>query len=154
SSLPIAAALMLTVFFGRQSLYPWAQSAISIDESMSAAKAAYLSAPWVFLRMAIILGLWVWLVRRLRNTSLEQDRNGARVIHQRLIAGSAVFVVVFAVTFALGSIDWIMSLDPRWTSTIFAVYVFAGLLVSGLAALTLIAVVLRACGPMGPVIRR
>ncbi|HKE82917.1 MAG TPA: hypothetical protein VKB50_04150 [Vicinamibacterales bacterium] len=152
SSLPFAAALMLTVFFGRRVLYPWAQPATSIDAAMSASKAVYLSAPWVFLRMAIILGLWVWLVRRLRRTSLEQDRSAAPALHQRLIAGSAMFVVVFAITFVFGSIDWIMSLDPRWTSTIFAVYVFAGLLVSALAALTLIAVVLQARGAFGHVI--
>jgi hypothetical protein len=153
SSLPFAAALMLTVFFGRRALYPWAQSATTIAAAMSPSKAAYLSAPWVFLRMAVILGLWVWLVRRLRHMSLEQDRTAAPALHQRLIAWSAVFVVVFSVTFALGSIDWLMSLDPRWTSTIFAVYVFVGLLVSALAAMTLVAIVLRVHGPLGHVIR-
>ena len=62
-------------------------------------------------------------------------------------------MVVFAVTFTLGSVDWLMSLDPHWSSTVFAVYVFAGLLVSGLAALTLIAIALRALGPLSGVVR-
>jgi hypothetical protein len=93
-------------------------------------------------------------VRRLRKTSLQQDHDPAPARHQRLITHAAVFVVVFAVTFALGSVDWLMSLDPHWSSTVFAIYVFAGLLVSGLAALTLFAIVLRALGPLGGVVKR
>jgi hypothetical protein len=152
SSLPFAAVLMLSVFFGREALYPWARSD-STESTMSAAKALYLSSPLVFARMAVVLGLWVWLVRRLRRTSLQQDRDPAPALHHRLIRSSALFVVVFSVTFAVGSIDWLMSLDPRWTSTIFVLYVFAGLLVSGVAALTLIAIVLRLLGPLDGVVR-
>jgi len=151
--LPVAAVLMLGVALGRRALYPWAQPDAANEWEVSASKAAYLSAPWVFARMALVLGAWVWLVRRLRRTSLEQDREAAPALHQRLVASSAIFAVVFPVTFALGSIDWLMSLDPRWTSTIYAVYVFAGLLVSGLAALTLTAILLRALGPMQRIIQ-
>ena len=49
---------------------------------------------------------------RLRQTSLQQDRDPAPARHRRLITYSAVFVLVFAVTFALGSVDWLMSLEP------------------------------------------
>jgi len=152
AALPLAAALMLSIFFGRGMLYPWAQPVGSIESAMPAAKAAFLSAPFVFGRMAIVLGVWVLLARGLRTTSLKQDDDAAPIWHRRLIARSAVFVVVFAVTFALASVDWLMSLNPHWSSSIFAVYVFAGLLVSGLAALTLIALVLRATGPLSGVL--
>ncbi len=81
---------------------------------------------------------------RIRKTSLRQDDDPDLAHHQRLVTSSAVFVVVFALTFALASVDWLMSLDPHWYSTIFAVYLFAGVLVSGLAALTLIVLLLRA----------
>jgi hypothetical protein len=153
SGLPMAGALMLSVFFGRTTLYPWAQPGGSTG-ALSASKAAYLSTPLVFVRMGVVLAVWMVLVRRLRKTSLQQDHDPAPARHQRLITHAAVFVVVFAVTFALGSVDWLMSLDPHWSSTVFAIYVFAGLLVSGLAALTLFAIVLRALGPLGGVVKR
>lgn len=111
SGLPIAAVLMLSVFFGRRTLYPWAQSHEASGTAMSASKAAYLSTPLVFVRMSVVLALWVLLAGRLRQTSLQQDHEGAPARHQHLIMYSAVFVVVFAVTFALGSVDWLMSLD-------------------------------------------
>jgi hypothetical protein len=151
--LPIAAALMLSVFFGRGTLYPWAQPGESAAAAMSATKAAYLSTPLVFARMAVMLALWLVLVRGLRQTSLQQDDDPAPARHRRLIAYSAVFVLVFAITFALGTVDWLMSLNPRWSSAIFAIYVFAGLVVSGLAALTLITIALRALGPLGDVVK-
>jgi hypothetical protein len=153
SGLPIAAALMLSLFFGRQALYPWAQPGGSAGAAMSPSKAAYLSTPLVFVRMAVVLALWMLLVHLLRKTSLRQDHDPAPAIHQRLVTCSAVFVAVFAVTFTIGSIDWLMSLDPHWSSAVFAIYVFAGLLVSGLAALTLIAIVLCALGPLSGVVR-
>jgi hypothetical protein len=51
---------------------------------------------------------------------------------------AAVFVIVFALTWWLASFDWIMSLEPEWGSTMFGVYSFAGLFLSGLATLTLL----------------
>jgi hypothetical protein len=153
SGLPVAAALMLSLFFGRHTLYPWAQPGGAVGVAMSPAKAAYLSTPLVFARMFAMLALWVLLAHRLRTTSLQQDRDQEPARHRWMIRYSAAFAVAFAATFTLASVDWLMSLDPRWSSTVFAVYVFAGLLVSGLAALTLVAVVLRALGPLRHVVK-
>jgi hypothetical protein len=152
SPLPVVAVLMLTVFFGRQVLYPWADPETLAHAPLPADKSLYLSTPLVFIRMALVLAIWVTLARAIRRTSLRQDEDPAAAHHQRLVRFSAFFAVVFAGTFALGSVDWLMSLDPHWYSTIFAVYLFAGLLVSGLAALTLIVLVLRALGPLRDIV--
>ena len=143
-SLLIAAAMV----FGRRALYPWSSAA----EGLSPAKAAYFSAPLLFLRLALVLGLWTLLARALRRASLRQDRDPALRSHQRLVRYAALFTVLFALSFSLMSVDWLMSLDPRWSSTVFAVYVFAGLLVLGLALVTLIVVVLRERGPLAGVV--
>ena len=131
--LPAAAILMVAVFWGRRTLYPAAT-------------------PFFFLRAIVFLSLWVWLVRRMRQVSLAEDRDAGTPRHDELVRYSAIFVVVFAVTFAVASADWLMSREPNWTSSIFAVYVFAGLLVAGVAALTLVAIVLRVRGPLSGVI--
>ena len=51
-------------------------------------------------------------------------------------------------TFTLASVDWVMSLEPLWYSTIFGVYNFAGLFLSGLAAIILVALWLERTGPL------
>ena len=50
------------------------------------------------------------------------------------IAWAPAFIVVFALTITLAAYDWLVSLDPSWSSTMFAVYVFAGTFVQGIAA--------------------
>ncbi len=56
--------------------------------------------------------------------------------------------MVFGVTFTLASVDWVMSLEPLWYSTIFGIYNFAGLFLSGLAAIILVALWLERQGPL------
>ncbi len=63
SALPIVAVLMLTVFFGRHTLYRWADPEALAHAPLPAAKAVYLSTPFVFARMAVVLALWVLLAR-------------------------------------------------------------------------------------------
>lgn len=135
--LPAFALLALLLFAGRPVLFAGAQ------ENVGPAKALFLSTPFVLARTALILAVLVLLARALRRLSLRQDEKGDLAAHRRLVRTSAVFMVVFAVALTLASVDWLMALEPEWTSTIFSVYVFAGLLVSGLAALTLIVVLLQ-----------
>lgn len=139
AALPVAAVLMLLLFFGREWLYPATRANAHEGES---ARALYLSAPFFFGRMAIFMTAWILFARGLRRTSLRQDADGSPRHHRRLVRTSAAFVVVFALSFSLASFDWLMTLTPRWSSTIFAIYAFAGVLVGGIAAVTLCVVLL------------
>jgi hypothetical protein len=56
------------------------------------------------------------------------------------------FMVVFAFTATFAAIDWLMSLEPHWFSTIFGVYVFSGMVVAALSVITIATIWLRATG--------
>jgi len=148
SALPIAAVLMLSVFFGREWLYP----AHHLAAHASPSKALYLGAPFFFGRMALIVVVWSVFADRMRRASLRQDEDPAPIHHVRLVRYSAAFIVVFAISFALASFDWLMTLVPHWTSTMFAIYSFAGLLVGGIAAITLCVVLLLEQGYLAGVV--
>ncbi|HEX4960140.1 MAG TPA: hypothetical protein VF173_04830 [Thermoanaerobaculia bacterium] len=146
SLLPVAALPMLAVWFGRHELYPWTRPGVMAAEPAVAAKAAYLNEPFFLVRMVGFLGVWSLFAFLLRRASLAQDGQDVGdglAQHRRMVRLSGGFIVVFAVTFSLASFDWLMSLDPRWTSTLFAVYTFAGLFLAGIAAISLIVVRLR-----------
>ena len=147
AALPAAGAMMLALFFGREWLYPWSRPGA---DAGGAAKAIYFGAPLFFGRMALFVGLWTIFARLIRRASLEQDRqrdgDGAAICHQRLVRYSAAFTCVFAISFSIASFDWLMSLVPHWSSTIFAVYWFAGVLAGGTAAITLTVVLLAERG--------
>jgi hypothetical protein len=161
SLVPLAALPMLAVWLGRRALYPWTRPEVAAEPAV-AAKAAYLNEPFFLLRMVLFLGIWSLSAVLLRRASLAQDipadlpadGQPGLVHHRRMVRLSALFIVVFAITVSLASFDWLMSLDPRWTSTMFAVYVFAGLFAAGIAAIALIVVALRRAGPLAAAVNR
>jgi len=145
AALPAAALLMLALFFGRGTLY-----AAHVD--LPSPKGWYLATPFFFGRMALFVAAWTAFAWSMRRTSLRQDRDGAGAHHRRLVRLSAAFLVVFAVSFSLASFDWLMTLTRNWSSTIFAIYAFAGLLAGGVAAMTLTTVLLLERGYLADVV--
>ena len=153
-ALPVASLLLVSLFLGRQHLFPWAREGAFDHASRIAGWVQYLEAPWVFVRIVLALALWNFFALLVRRTSLEQDAGSEKslLLHERMTRYSVLFVPVFAVTFSLSVFDWLISLDPGWFSTIFAIYVFAGTFVQAIAAVTFVAVALKERGPLGGVI--
>src|SRR6185295_10880231 len=145
ATLPAAAVLMVSLTAARGVIAPSRHG----DAIVSSAKAFYLSMPFMAARAAVVLGVWVWLASLVRRASLQEDRDGSLVHYRTMKRYSAIAAVVFAITFSMASVDWLMSLDPRWVSTLFAVYLFGGLLVHGVAAVSLVAALLRVSGRAG-----
>ena len=148
--LPVAGVLMLAVFFGRHVLYSWSNPGAFTFEPAIAGKLRYLQPSWVFTRMVIVVVAWMvfaWLFRR---TSIRQDAHPelGLVLHEKLTRYAVAFIPVFALTLTLAAFDWLISADPRWFSTMYAVYVFAGTFVQGIAAIALAVVLLKERGPM------
>jgi len=144
-ALPIASCLMLTVFLGRDILYTWGRPDGLADETGFAGKVQYLQPPLVFARAVIALSLWTAFACFLRRISLEQDRdpNQSLNLDRRLSRYAVLLLPLFAVTFTWTAFDWLASLEAQWFSTMFAVYVFSGTFVQGIAAVTLATVLLR-----------
>src|SRR5215471_7820404 len=125
-ALPVAAVLMMMLFFGRDILYSWTHPGAFSNAPAIAGKAQYLRLPWVSGRSLISLAAWAALAGLMRKASLDQDRDprSSLILHQRLTRYAILFVVVFAVTFSMGAVDWILSLNHDWFSTMFAVSTF------------------------------
>jgi hypothetical protein len=155
-TLPAAALLLLALGFGFPSLYSWVHpheaashvaaghAAVTVDPGRD----TYLSPLFVYLRMGGVLLLWCFFALRVRAVSRagDADRQAGLRAHARLGRLAAVFTPLFAFTFTAAAYDWIVSLDPEWFSTMFAVYVFAGAFAQGLAAIALAAALLHRRG--------
>ena len=145
---PLAGGLILALYFGLPDLYPWARPAAVARDPLLAGKSGYLNPGGFAARAFLFVALWSLLAFLLRRASIAQDRAPDLAHHRRLVRLSAAFILVFAVSFSLASFEWLMSLDPHWYSTIFAVYTFAGLLLAGIAAITVAVVLLAGRGPL------
>jgi hypothetical protein len=147
--LPAGAVLLAVLAFGFRSLYPWTDpsSPLMVDEHplIRAGRFTYLAPSFTYVRMAGIIALWIFFAWRMRKILLEGDADRATGIsaYVRLYRYSGAFVPLFALTFAAASYDWLISLEPKWFSTMFSVYVFAGTFVQGIAATALVTVTLK-----------
>ncbi|MEK7484146.1 MAG: hypothetical protein AABZ60_07425 [Planctomycetota bacterium] len=144
--LPVGAVLMLFLLFGTHSLYHWSHTEAVAQDAILQQKSAFLNTTGYTIRMILFLVLWIVLVRQLVKNSCEQDKNGALAYTQKNTRLSAIFLILFALTFTLASIEWIMSLDPHWYSTIFPWYVFSSVLAGGTALMIFLLLMIQKKG--------
>lgn len=146
SMMPVFALLFIPVVLGLPSLFPWARPEAAADHLM-AWKAPFLNRSFFLLRAAIYFAAWSGIAIAYARASRAQDASGDVAISARLrrFASPAIFILAITQTFA--SIDWIVSLAPRWYSTVFGVYFFGGCYMACFAVLALLAASLRK-GPL------
>jgi hypothetical protein len=152
--LALIAVLFIPVLLNLARLYPWAdRAAVSADPEL-ARKAAWLNPTFFSIRAAIYFACWVGVARLLARLSRQQDvsddTDGS--LSRRMRAASAWGLVALGVTTTFAAFDWLMSLDPRWTSTMFGVYFWSGSLASSLAVLVLTVLVLHSLGSLREVV--
>ena len=141
SFLPAMVIASFVLILGFKYLYPWADPEQSYR--MTGGKALYL-APWFVILRLVIFGLGMLAFKRiLVGNSIKQDKNGDQSYTFKNVGFSIGFIAFFAITFTLFSIDLLMSLLPSWYSTIYGIYMFAGMLQSTMAALALMVIWLR-----------
>jgi hypothetical protein len=146
SSLPLLALLFVPLALLSSRIYEW-MAPEALHDPLLAKKHAYLNAPAFFVRAALFFAVWSALAWLFARTSRRQDTSAHPEIETaRMQRWSAPAIVGVALTTSFAGFDWLMSLDPRWYSTIFGIYVIAGCIVSGLAALALITLVMQRRG--------
>ena len=113
-------------------------------------KAPYLNAPFFWVRYVIYFVVWIFFSWKLNQLSQKQEQTGDSQITTNSMRWSALFMVLMALTLSFCAIDWIMSLEPHWFSTMFGVYYFAGTVMVGFCVLTLFAINLQQRGYLHP----
>ncbi|MDF1564062.1 MAG: quinol:cytochrome C oxidoreductase [Deltaproteobacteria bacterium] len=142
--------LAFALLHDRFHLFPWADAELMASDHLLHEKSPYLNLPFFVIRAVLFFALWLFFERLFVGTSLAQDQGkvGAEAT-LRLRRWSSALVALFGVTITFAGIDWLMSLSPKWFSTMFGVYVFAGMFSSSLAAITLAVVWMKRSGRLG-----
>jgi hypothetical protein len=148
-TLPFSIAMLAILFIVHPQLYGWTTEGLGPgSEGALRFKHFWLSWPFFLIRAAVYSAIWILFAFAIRQRSRRQDKDGdPRWTHENFRL-SAAFLVLFGITVTLASVDWVMSIEYHWFSTIFGVYNFAGLFVSGLAAIVLLALWLERAGPL------
>lgn len=133
-ALPLLALFAIPLGLAVRFLYPWANPEIVASDELLRHKEPYLNLPFFLIRGVIFFVIWLILaaiVRRQGRRSNNQDTGERTGLY-------AIGLIFYGLTITFASIDWIMSLEPHWMSTIFGIMIAIGQILSGLATVVLI----------------
>ena len=130
-TLPLLVVLFIPVVLGMTSLYPWTHDDHVQTDEILRHKAPYLNIPFFLGRAAFYFLSWIGLSLVLNRLSARQD-TGDLAVNLPLQRWSGAGLVIYALTVTFAGIDWIMSINPHWYSTLFGFLMMGG---QGLAAL-------------------
>lgn len=128
----LMAILVIPILIGMHQLYPWANAAAIKADPTIAEKAWYLTPSWFIGRTILYFVVWLVLAILLNRWSKQQDQPGSQDwrLKKRMEKLSAPGLILWGLALTWAPIDWIMSIESHWFSTIY------GMLFMVVAALT------------------
>jgi hypothetical protein len=125
-TIPFMAVLFIPIVLGMHSLYEWSHEGITETDPIIAAKALYLNTPFFLARQVVYFVVWGLLGFLLTRWSAEHDRTGDPRLLKRMesLSGGGLVIYFLTVTFAM--VDWTMSVNPHWFSTIWGMLYVGG----------------------------
>jgi hypothetical protein len=138
----IVPILSLPLFFNLDQVFVWLSPQIVEADKYIKGKAPYLNQSFFVIRNIVIFGIMILFYLLLAGRSFRQDKSPNPKSSKLSAKFSALFMPLFAICITVVGMDWLMSLEPKWFSTIFGVYYFAGSVLATLSVLTFIVVTL------------
>jgi len=151
-TLLLVLVLFVPIVLGAHRIYKWTDAHEVAEHPVLTEKSRYLNLPFFTVRAAIYFAIWLALAYFLNRWSLLQDQTADRKYtkNMRVLSGPGMVLFVFTVSFA--SIDWFMSLDWEWSSTIYGFIFVAAWSLSALAFTIAVMAALSKHEPMNNVV--
>jgi hypothetical protein len=151
-TLPFVAMAFIPVLLGLKHIYIWADPGAVTDKTLQhllAHKRPYLNPLFFTARAIFYFGVWCTISHFLNRWSALLDNGPNLRIERRLrsLAGGGLLLMGLTITFGSG-IDWAMSLDPRWQSTIYGILFMVGNVLSAFTLVILVVTELRKQEPL------
>lgn len=138
STLPFLAVLFIPILLELAQLYPWAMPAnVSIDKVLQH-KHVYMNPALFVLRAVVNFAIWILIARLLIKWSAEQDTTKSVEPTRRLRKLSGPGLVIYPMTVTFAFVDWVMSMEADWYSTVFPLLICIGQMLSALAFVILL----------------
>ena len=143
--LPVLAILFIPIIPLSHHLYEWMVLRPGEDHLLDS-KRAYLNTPFWLIRALIFFGVLSLGAYLFRTISIAQDKDGdpAKTLRMRRLA--FIFLPLFAFSLTFGAFDWLSSLNYKWFSTMWGVYIFAGACGSSMSLTVIVIYLLRKAG--------
>jgi hypothetical protein len=154
----LMALLFIPLLFGLPRLYVWARPLDSIPDvhlrqHLEVLTKTYLSVHGFIIRAVLYFAIWNLLSYLLTRWSVEQDRPGARDNSARFKAVSGPGLILYGFTISFAAIDWVMSIDPSWISTIYGLLILIGEVLSAMCFAIVVERILVNYKPMSELLK-
>lgn len=149
---PLLGVLFVPILLGVHSIYEWADEAKVAHDALLQHKSVYLNVPFFVARAVLYFLIWTLLGTFLSRWSEAQENGETRAIGwlENLSRGG---LVTLGLTFTFAAVDWAMSLEPHWYSTLYGVLVMGGCLLSAMAFMIQVTALLTLRGPLSGVVQ-
>ncbi len=151
-TLPFMAVLFLPIVLGMHSLYHWTHAEVAANDPIVSQKVLYLNTQFFLVRQVLYFVIWSTMGYLLTKWSAEHDRTGDPWLLDKMerLSGGGLVVYFFTVTFAM--VDWTMSVNPHWYSTIWGMLYIGGHGLSAFAFGITVLVMLSQTAPLNRVL--
>lgn len=147
-TLPFMALLFIPIVLGMGHLYHWTHAEAVAADRVLTDKAAYLNVPFFLVRQVVYFGIWIAMGSYLTRWSVEHDRTGDPALLSKLARLSGGGLVVYGLTVTFAMVDWTMSVNPHWFSTIWGMLYVGGQGLSALAFAITVLIMLAEVPPL------
>jgi hypothetical protein len=145
-TLPVGLILFLPVIAGLRYIYPWMDQQLVTGDHVLLAKSGYLAPNFFVIRGVAYFVLWsLWAGNIYRQSTKQDTERSIRQMHAASRWSAPGLFLAIAVG-TLAAFDWLMSLEPKWYSTIFGLVTLAGGALSFFSVLTLVCLAFRSAG--------
>ena len=151
-TLPLLLVFFVPLLFGLHELYEWADPEAAARDSLLQHKSVYLNVPRFVAFSAGYFVIWLVIAYLLNQWSRDQDATADPRLLRRFRLLSAPGLVLYGLTITFASVDWVMSLDWHWYSTIFPVVFAIGQVLTGFAFATAAAAFLASRPPLADIV--
>jgi hypothetical protein len=146
-TLPMMFILFLPILFHLPRLYFWARPDGLADPKIADIAHSYLNFNGIAIRYVMYFAIWIGMAFFLNRWSTEQDSIAGQST-LRFRAMSSIGLVIYSLTISFAVIDWVMSLQARWISTIYGLLFIAGEALSAFCFVVVIETILGKRKPM------
>jgi len=151
-TIPLLAVLFIPLALRLGDLFAWAQPATVAGDPILQQKMFYLNVPFFLARAVFYFAVWLILEFFLSRWGSEPDGSYNPANETRLQFLGRGGLLLYALTMTFASIDWMMSLEPHWFSTIYGIMVLGGQILSGFTFAIVVAATLKKIDPVARVI--
>ena len=153
-TLPYMALLGIPILLGMRHIYEWTDAVRVAADPILVQKQPYLNIPFFVARYALYFVIWTGLAYTLSGWSRSQDTSYEPGSERkfRLLSGPGLLLHAVASTFAV--VDWLMSLDPHWFSTIFGLLFLIQQALAAIGFVLLLMASMSKTLPMSRIVRK